>query len=332
MSLTRRALLRTAGLAAAGSISSVAAQPVAAQPTTSAWPARPIRVLVGTAPGGSPDITARLLGDHLAKRLGQPVYVENMTQGAGIVAYQTAANSAPDGHTLAMLTAGFPPQAALRKNLTYDPLNGFSFVTLVCGYPMVYAVAPNSPIQSFQDLLHRAKAKPGELTYAINAFGSIYHILTKWIEIEAGVELTPIPYRGTAPAFTDVVAGRIDLMVDAATSAFPRIQSGQLRVLALSSAARYPLMPSAPVIAETLPHIEFTSWLGLAMAPATPRPIVERLNHEVRDILALPDVQQRLTEGGNVATPSTPDEMRAKVAAELARWSRVIEAGNIKME
>ena len=323
LTLTRRTVLRAVGALAAAPILPLTAQD---------WPSRPIRILVGTAPGGSPDITSRLLGDHLAKRLGQSVFIENMTQGAGAVAYQTVSNSVPDGHAMAMLTAGFPPQAALRKNLPYDPVTGFSFVTVVCGYPMVYAVAPNSPIKSFKELLDRAKAKPGELTYGINALGSIYHILTKWIEIEAGVELTPIPYRGTAPAFTDVVAGRIDLMVDAATSAFPRIQAGQLRVLALSSAERYPLMPSAPIIAETLSGVEFMSWLGLAMAPGTPRPIVERMNREIRVILALPDVQRRLIEGGNVATPSTPDEMRAKIEHEIARWSRVIEVGGIRTE
>jgi tripartite-type tricarboxylate transporter receptor subunit TctC len=220
----------------------------------------------------------------------------------------------------------------LRKGTPFDPLDGYAFVTLVCGYPMVYAVRPDSPIKSFPDLLAQAKAGAGRITYTINALGSIYHVLTKWIEMEAGVELTPIPYRGTAAAVSDVLAGRVDLMVDAATSAFPRIQSGQLRVLALSSAERYPLMPNAPVIAETLPKIEFMSWLGLAMAAGTPRPIVERLNQEVRRALTLPDVQQRLVEGGNVASPSTPEEMRQKVASEMARWRTVIETAGIKAE
>src|SRR5262249_48922699 len=141
------------------------------------------------------------------------------------------------------------------------------------------------------------------ITYTINALGSIYHVLTKWIELEAGIELTPIPYRGTAAAVSDVLAGRVDVMVDAATSAFPRVQSGQLRLLALSSPSRYPLMPEAPIIADTLPGIEFMSWLGLATAPATPRPIVERLNREIRSALALPDVARRPADGGDGAPP-----------------------------
>jgi len=297
------------------------------------WPSRPIRLVVGTAPGGSPDIIGRILGEKLADRLGTAVVIENVTQGAGAVAYQAVAKSAPDGYTMGILTAGFPPQAALRrKSLAYDPVDGFSFVTMLCGYPMVYAVAPDSPIKSFKDLLDRAKAAPGRITYTINALGSIYHVLTKWIEIESGALMTPVSYRGTAQALTDVVSGRIDLMVDAATSGFPRVQSGQLRLLAISSPGRYPLMPDAPTIAETLPGVEFMSWLGLAMAPATPRPVVARINREIRDALELPDVQQRLSEGGNVASPSSPGEMRQKVESEIARWTRVIEAGGIKVD
>jgi len=297
------------------------------------WPSRPIRLVVGTAPGGSPDIIGRILGEKLADRLGTAVVIENVTQGAGAVAYQAVAKSAPDGYTMGILTAGFPPQAALRrKSLAYDPVDGFSFVTMLCGYPMVYAVAPDSPIKSFKDLLERAKAAPGRITYTINALGSIYHVLTKWIEIESGALMTPVSYRGTAQALTDVVSGRIDLMVDAATSGFPRVQSGQLRLLAISSPGRYPLMPDAPTIAETLPGVEFMSWLGLAMAPATPRPVVARINKEIREALELPDVQQRLSEGGNVASPSSPGEMRQKVESEIARWTRVIEAGGIKVE
>lgn len=323
MTLTRRSLLSLAG-AAATSVSPLAAQQ---------WPSRTIRMMVGTAPGGSPDIIARILAEKLTDRLGTSVVVENVTQGAGAVAYHTVSKAAPDGYTMGILTAGFPPQAVLRKKtLNFDPIEGFSFVTMLCGYPMVYAVAPGSPITSFKDLLERAKAAPERVTYTINAPGSIYHVLTKWIEIESGTSMTPISYRGTAQALTDVLAGRVDVMVDAATSAFPRIHTGQLRLLAISSPTRYPLMPEAPLIADSVPGIEFMSWLGLATSPGTPRPIVERVNQEVRTALTLPDVQKRLVEGGNVATPSTPEDMRRKIESDIARWSRVIDMAGIKTE
>ena len=327
MRLTRRTLLHLAGSAAgAAGAAALTLLPLRAQE----WPARPIKILVGTAPGGSPDIISRMLGDKFSEKLGQSFVIENNSQGAGAVAQLIAAKSPPDGYTMIMLTAGYPPQMVLRKGTPFDPLDGFAFVTMVCGYPMVYAVRPDSPIKSFPDLLQRAKTE--RITYTINALGSIYHVLTRWIEMEAGVEMTPIPYRGTAAAVSDVLAGRVDLMVDAATSAFPRIQNGQLRLLALSSPERYPLMPEAPIIAEALPKISFMSWLGLAMPAGTPRAIVDRLNQEVRAALALPDVRQRLVEGGNVATPSSPDEMRAKVASEMTRWRNVIETGGIKTE
>jgi tripartite-type tricarboxylate transporter receptor subunit TctC len=323
MDLTRRNLLALAGSAATLPLPARAADD---------WPTRPIRLIVGTAPGGSPDIIGRILGEKLAPKLGQSFIIENLTSGAGAIAQLTVAKSDPDGYTLGMLTAGFPPQMALRKSLPFEPLDGFSFITLVCGYPMVYAVAPNSPIKSFPDLLAQAKASPGKLTYTINALGSIYHILTKWIEIESGTEFTPIPYRGSAPAFTDVVAGRVDLMVDTATSAFPRIRAGQLRALAVSSAERYPLLPDVPTMAETIPAVKVESWLGLAAAPNTPRPIVDRINGEIRYAMDLPEVKKWAAESGVVPAPSSPEQFRARVEGDVRQWTEVVVRNNITVQ
>src|SRR5215468_10032435 len=322
MALTRRRLIALAGGAAAVPILPAVAED---------WPSRPVRILVGTAAGGSPDIVSRIIGEKLGDRLGQSFVIENNTQGAGAVAQQLVNRAPPDGFTALMMTAGYPPQMVLR-NLGFHPLDGYSYVTTVCGYPMVYAVAPESPIRSFPDLLAKAKATPGRLTYTITAQGSIYHVLTVWIELESGVSMNPVPYRGSAQALQDVLGGRVDVMVDAATSMFPRIKSGQLRLLAVSSAGRFPLMPEAPSVDESVPGIEVMSWLGLAMAPGTPAAIVERLNSEVRRALALPDVQARLIEGGNIAIPSTPQEYRERVEREITRWRRVIVAAGIKAE
>jgi tripartite-type tricarboxylate transporter receptor subunit TctC len=321
MIVTRRSLLRSAGALAALPMFPARAQ---------AWPSRPVRIIVGTAAGGSPDIVSRILGEKFSERLGQSFVIENNTQGAGIIAEQSVNKSAPDGHTMVMLTAGYPGRAALHQGLAFDPLDGFSFISSVCGYPFVYSVAPNSPIKSFRDLLDRAKAKPEMLTYTINAQGSIHHLLTAWIGMEAGAPMTPIPYRGASPAITDVLGGRVDVMVEPATSAFPRVRSGQVRLLAVSSKGRYPLMPEAPTIEEFVPGVTFMSWLGYAMAPKTPRAIVDRMNAEIRRALSLADVQNKLVEGGNVATPSTPEEFRALVAREIEIWSRVIAAAGIR--
>jgi tripartite-type tricarboxylate transporter receptor subunit TctC len=217
----------------------------------------------------------------------------------------------------------------MKKTPPFDAVEGYSYIGMLCGYPFVYAVRPDSPIKSFKDLLARAKANSGKITYNINAKGSIYHVLTKWMEMEAGVEMTPIPYRGSGPAFADVLAGRVDVMVDPATTAFPRIRAGQLRMLALSSPERFPLLPEAPTVSETVPGISFMSWLGLVMPPKTPATIVARLNGTVREILASPDIQKKLRSAGATATPTSPQEMRDKVAAEHQRWNKIIDFAKI---
>ena len=192
--------------------------------------------------------------------------------GVGIVGNQMVSKSAPDGYTLAMLTGGFTTQAAVMKSLPYDPIRDFAFVTSVVAYPMFLLVAPNSPIASFKDLIDRARAAPGKVTYAIIGGGSVYHLLGKWIENRAGVEMTAVPYRGSVPAFTDLIGGRLDAMIDTATSAIPRIRNGQLRPLAVSSPERYPLMPDAPTMVETVPGIaaDVVAGAGGATTNASP--------------------------------------------------------------
>ena len=319
-------MLALAGALAAGASGS-SGGPARAQER----PTRPLRIMVGTAPGGSPDILSRLLADKMTERLGQSIYVENNASGGGAVALTTVQRATPDGNSLAMMTAGYASGAAVRK-FTHDGLNSFSYLSMVCAYPMVYAVAPNSQIKSFADLLARAKAEPGKLTYTITSLGSVYHLLGKWIDMQAGTDMVPIPYRGAAPGVTDVLSGRVDVMLEAATSGFPRIRSGQLRVLAVTSPKRYQLMPDAPTVAESLPGVEYMSWLGLVTAPGTPKPIVDRLNAEIRRALDLPDVKQRLAEGGNIPAPTAPDEMGRQIEDEIGRWKRIVDANNIRVE
>jgi tripartite-type tricarboxylate transporter receptor subunit TctC len=260
------------------------------------------------------------------------VIVESITQGVGILGNQMVSKSAPDGYTLAMLTGGFTTQAAVMKSLPYDPIRDFAFVTSVVAYPMFLLVAPNSPIASFKDLIDRARAAPGKVNYAIIGGGSVYHLLGKWIENRAGVEMNAVPYRGSVPAFTDLIGGRLDAMIDTATSAIPRIRNGQLRPLAVSSPERYPLMPDAPTMVETVPGIELMSWLGLAAAPQTPRPIIDRLNNEIRRALDLPDIRQWLTETGVLAAPSSPEELQRRIETEIELYSKIAEVNAIKAE
>jgi tripartite-type tricarboxylate transporter receptor subunit TctC len=329
MALTRRAFLWGA-----------ATMPIATLPLTASralgqgapWPSRPIKIIIPTAAGGSPDTVARLLGSKLTERLGQPVLVESVTQGVGIIGNQLVSKSAPDGYTLTMLTGGFTTQAAVMKSLPYDPVRDFAFITSVVSYPMLLLVMPNSPIKSFEDLIDRAKAQPGKVSYGIIGGGSVYHLLGKWIENRAGIDMVAVPYRGTVPAFTDVAGGRLEAMIDTATVAIPRVRNGQLRPLAVSSPERYPLLPDTPTMAETLPGIQVMSWLGLAAAPQTPRAIVDQLNAELRRALELPDVKQWLVEAGVLAAPSSPEELRRRIETEIAVYAKIAEANGIKAE
>jgi tripartite-type tricarboxylate transporter receptor subunit TctC len=324
MAFTRRSLLYAGATAFAGARSVRALEP--------GWPSRPLKIVIPTAAGGSPDLVARALGSKLAERLGQPVLVESITQGVGVVGNQMVSKSAPDGHTLAMLTGGFSTQAAVMKSLPYDPVRDFAFVTTVVAYPMFLLVAPNSPIATFQELVDRAKAEPGKVSYAIIGGGSVYHLLGKWIENRAGISMVAVPYRGSVAAFTDVIGGRLDAMLDTATSAISRIRNGQLRPLAVSSPRRYPLMADTPTMAETVPGIALMSWLGVAAAAQTPRSIIDRLNGELHRALDLPDVRQWLAETGVLAAPSSPEEFKRRIASEIELYTRIAEANGIKSE
>jgi tripartite-type tricarboxylate transporter receptor subunit TctC len=294
------------------------------------WPTRPLRLLIGTSPGGSPDIVGRLLADKLAGPLGQPVSVENNTGGGGGIAAHIVSNAQPDGTSLTLLTAGYASGAAVGK-FPFDGDNTFGFITMVCSYPFAYIVPKDSPIKSFPDMIARAKASPGKLSYVITSIGAVYHLIGTWVGMKAGVDMVPISYRGSSMAVTDVLAGRVDVMLEPATSAFPRVHSGQFRMLAVTSPSRFPLMPEAATVAETLPGVHYMSWLGMATSPKTPKPIIARLNKEIHAALALPDVQTKLREGGNIATPTTPDEMRKQITDEIAVWKDIVEKNNIKV-
>src|SRR5216117_562678 len=295
------------------------------------YPVRPIRFLVGSPPGSGNDLVSRLLAQKLADRFGRPVVVEHKPGGAGLLANDALVKSTPDGHTLVLLSGAHPATAALNRALPYDPVRDFGMVGTVVAYPLVISVAPNSQIRSFSDLIARARDAPGKLTYSMTP-GTLVHLLGEWINIEAGTTIVGVPYKGSAMALTDVLAGRVDATIETGTSSFGHIRAGKLRALALSSPGRHPGMPELPTISETLPGVEMSSWLGLAVPAATTRVIIERLNAEIRSILKEPEVRQRLADLSGVPAPSSPEEMRALVEREIARWKRVVELKNIERQ
>jgi len=302
----------------------------AASASAQSWPEKPIRFYVGFPPGGSTDLISRLLGQKLSDRVKQPVIVEQKVGGTGLIANDAVAKAPPDGYTMVLLTGGHPGTAAVMKKLPYDPVNDFGMVTTVIEYPMVISVAPDSSIKSFAELIKRAKAEPGKISFSSAGPGSLHHLLGEWMNIEAGTTMLHVPFKGAAPAFTELLGGRIDILIETATFSFPQVKGGRLRPLALSSAGRYPLMPDVQTVAEVLPGVEFSSWLGVAVAPGTPKPVIERLNKELRAVLAEDEVKQRFAGFGGVPAASTPEAMRERIAREIERWKRVVDTRKIE--
>lgn len=296
------------------------------------FPSRPLRFYVGFAPGTGSDLMSRLLAQKMSERLGQPVTVEQRIGSAGILASGAVAKSPPDGHTMTLLSSAHPVLPAMRKSLPYDPVRDFGMVSLVSSYPLVISVAKDSPIKSLPDLLARAKAAPGRITYSMGSIGTTLHLLGEWMNIEAGTSMVPVPFKGSSPALMDLLGGRIDAMIDTGTATFGQMRMGTVRAIAVSSPTRDPLAPDVPTISEVVPGVEALGWLGVAVAPGTPRAIVNRLNSEIRAILELPDVRQRIAEMGGVPLGSTPDEMRDRIEREIKRWTRVVELKNIERQ
>ena len=297
-----------------------------------AWPTRPVRLLVGFAPGGSSDIVARLLAQHMSTALGQPVVVENRPGAGGMIAAEAVAKAAPDGYTLALLPSGHASQAAMLAKLPFHPVDDFAWISTATVYPMFLAVADASPIRSFEDLIARAKADPGKLSYSSVGIGTAHHLIGEWINAQAGVELTHVPYKGGTQPLTDVLSGQIDLMIETATSALPYLKSGRLRALAVTSTDGKSLLPGVPAASETVPNLQYESWLGIAAPSRTPPALVATLNREVTRALGKPDVVQRLAELGGGATPSSPEAFRDRVANDIAKFRQIVATRGIKPE
>lgn len=290
---------------------------------------KPIQFLIGFALGGSSDLVSRLVADQLAKRLGQPVVPINKPTAGGIIANEAVARASPDGYNLVLLTSGHPIAAVMTAKMPYDAVNDFSMVSTITSYPMLITVAADSSVRSFDQLLTRARAQPGRVTYAIAGPASAHRLLGELIQIEAKVDMVGVTFKGGAQAMIDLLGGRIDAMVETATFSLPQVKGGKMRALAVSTAGRYSPLPDVPTVADTVPGVDFGSWLGLATSPGTPRPIIDRLNREVGAMLKSPEVRAQLANLGGEASPSSPDQMRDRITGEMVRWKRVMEIRKI---
>jgi len=311
----------------------VAAAVAAAPPARAQdFPSKPIRIVVPFAAGGGADIVARILAEKLQARWGQPAIVENRAGAGGNIGAESVFTAEPDGHTV-LFTAQGPlvVNKSLYGKLTYDP-DMLTPVSLVVVAYSVLLAHPKVPAASLQELIAYAKANPDKLNYASQGIGTAAHLTGELFKSMAGVRIGHVPYRGSGPALTDLVAGHVDIMFGELAPAHQYVRDGTLRALAVSSAERNPSLPEVPTVTEVLPGFVVTSWWAMAAPPGTLPAVADRLSAAIAEILKLPDVATRLSDMSMVATGSTPSELAKFMASERERWGNVIRMSGAKAE
>ena len=307
------------------------AAPALAQPR---WaPDRPVRVVVPFAAGGSTDVTARLVATALAERLGQPVVIENRPGAGGNVAAEHVARSAPDGYTLFMATSGIvAANQALYRSLPFDALRDFAPITQVAFVPNLLVVNPGVPANTMAELVALARARPGQINYGSAGSGTSQHIAGALFAARANLELQHVPYRGGAPAVTDLVAGRIQMIFSPLVEVIAQVRANQLRPLAITTARRSALLPEIPTVAETVPGFEVALWNSLLAPAGTPPAAIARISEEAAAALRTPELRARLAEQGSEPVGSTPAEFAAFIRAEIPKWTEMVRLSGATAE
>ncbi len=298
------------------------------------YPTKPIRFLVGFAPGGVNDLVARAVAARLSPRLTQQVVVENRPGAGGNIATQLVARSAPDGYTMLLgSVASLAMSPALHRELPFDPVNDFAPITQAVGVSSLIAVHPSMPARSLKEFVALAKKQPGKLNFGSPGTGSIAHLAAELFKKTAGINILHVPYKGGAPALIDALSGQIECLVSVISTGAPHVQSGKLRGLAVTSGKRSPILPDVPTVAETgYPGYEASGWLGLLFPAKTPDPIVDRLHREAVAVINLSEVREQLQSVGLDPAPSSPETFRAYIKAELAKWAKVIKEAGIRAD
>jgi len=300
--------------------------------TAQAWPAKSLRFIVPFPPGGGNDTVARAVGQRLAEAIGQQVVIDNRPGAGSTIGADLAARAPADGYTLFLAgVASHGINPALGK-LPYDPVRDFAPVSLLATAPLVLVVHPSLPVKSVKELIALARARPGTLNYASNGRGSSSHMAAELFAALAQIKIEHVPYKGLAPALTDLLGGRVELMFSSAVAILPQVTAGRLRALATTGATRSPVTPNLPTIAESgIVGYETASWYGVAVPAGTPEPVIDRLSTELRRIVQSPQMRAQLLEDGATPVGSTPAAFAAHIKAELARWSRLVREAKIQV-
>jgi tripartite-type tricarboxylate transporter receptor subunit TctC len=307
--------------------------PLAAAAQASDFPTKAIRLVVPFPPGGATDAAARLVAVKMSEHWGQPVLVDNRAGAGGNVGSDLVAKSPADGYTLVMgVTGSHAINTSLYSKMPYDPVADFVAVSQVAVVPNVLVVHPSVPAKNLAELVALAKKEPGKLNYASLGNGTAAHLGMEMLKADAGVDITHVPYKGSAPAVSDLLAGQVQMMVDGLPSALPHIKARKLRAIALTSLRRSPSLPDLPTIAETYPGFYADAWSGLFVPKGTPQPVVDKLSAEVQRILKLPDVREKLAALGAEPVGSTQAEFTAHVKREIDKWAKVVKASGAKVD
>jgi tripartite-type tricarboxylate transporter receptor subunit TctC len=325
MRIARRRFLRlAAGVAASTALSRMA--------RAEGYPARPVRVIVGFPPGGAADIGARLIGQYLSEKLGQPFVIENRPGAASNVATEAVVRSPADGYTLALINSSQTINATLYDKLNYSFVRDIVPVASLYHQPLVLEVNTSLPVKTVADFVAYAKAHAGTMNMASGGVGRPQHVAGELFKMMTGVDLQHVPYRGVAPALTDLIAGQVEVMFDTLNSSIGHIQAGKVRALAVTTVSRSHSLPDVPTIAETVPGYDVVGWSGIGAPRDTPADIVGTLNREINAGLASPLLKERFTDLGVTVMPLSPGDFAALIAADAAKWSKVIKFAGLRAD
>ena len=299
-----------------------------------AYPTKPVTIIVPFAAGGTTDILARIIGQALTAELGQSVVVDNRAGAGGNIGGQAAAKATPDGHTLFMGTVGTHAiNASLYKKMPFDPVKDFAPLTRVANVPNLLVANPAQPYKSVKDLIAYAKANPGKVNFGSSGNGSSIHLSGELFKSLAKVDMQHVPYKGSAPAVTDLLGNQIGIMFDNMPSAIQHVRSGKLVPLAVTTAKRSPELPNVPTIAEAgVPGYEATSWFGMFAPAGTPAPVLAKLNAAIVKVLAQPDVKKKINEQGAEVYSETPEQFAAFIQAESVKWCKVVKESGASLD
>ena len=323
MRLPRRQFLRlAAGAATLPAMSQLA--------RAQAYPSRPVRIIVGVPAGGGIDITARLIGQWLSERLGQQFVIENRVGAGGNIAAEAVVRAPPDGYTLFLANPANAINATLYENLTFDFIRDVAPVGALMRVPLVMVVNPSLATKTVPEFIAYAKANPGKVNMALGGTGGVDHVAGILFQKETDTRFQLVPYRGLAPALTDLLGGQVQLVFSSIPAAIQYIRAGQLQALAVTSATRAEALPELPAVGEFVPGLEASQWYGIVAPKATPAEIVDRLNKEVNAGLADPKIKARLAELGGMVLAGSPADFAKLIADETEKWGKVIRAANIK--